>query len=73
MTGQPQPRVGASYRDRSHGDQFTIVSLDDEAADLDNGQWYYLSGPEGLLAKLANGTVEELGPSTEGGIVRLDQ
>jgi len=60
----PRIVVGASYTDDSHPDEptFTVISYEDREADdpsveLDNGQWYELAGPDGLIAKLDAGIV----------------
>lgn len=56
------PVVGATYHDwsrRGLDSKFTIVAIrpGEDSAELDNGQWYELDGPEGLLVKLRRGTV----------------
>jgi len=57
----PRINLGARYRDTSHNDEFVIVGVEaDGTVDLDNGQWYELGGPEGLIAKLDAGAVVEI-------------
>lgn len=54
------PRVGQTYVESSHPEPvFTVMALpdDERVAELDNGQWYELDGPDGLIAKLATGRV----------------
>jgi hypothetical protein len=61
MRLDPRIILGQTYTDDSHGDTFTIVGVEaDGTVDLDNGQWYELSGPDGLIAKLNAGTVRQV-------------
>lgn len=53
-------KVGQTYRDEAHGDTFTITGIESDSVDLDNGQWYELAGPDGLIAKLNSGVVKEV-------------
>lgn len=63
MTEKP-PCVGQRYWDDSNASEpeFTIIELpeDDPIAELDNGQWYELGGPEGLIEKLESGVVRPI-------------
>lgn len=61
------PIVGQRYTDDSHPEEpsFVIIELSDteRVAELDNGQWYELDGPEGFLTKLASGVIRPVDPS----------